>query len=160
MKIQNPAVNRAGWKLFLAVVVANHEGTEEVASGRFEQSNHFVAKLGRRGMKLEDIPWKLRDHAWFAAYAPASNPEIVVVVLNEHGGGGSSAAAPIAMEVIKAWHAKKEGRALAAPGGNSRSVAVLVDEETEAPIEPSVVQNTVEPEGPWIDDSSRRSTDR
>jgi len=42
------------------------------------------------------LPWKLRNHAWFAAYAPASAPELVVVVFVEHGGKGSAAAAPIA----------------------------------------------------------------
>ncbi|MDD5223391.1 MAG: penicillin-binding protein 2, partial [bacterium] len=42
------------------------------------------------------VPEKLRDHAWFVAYAPAENPEIAVVVLVEHGGHGASVAAPIA----------------------------------------------------------------
>ena len=41
-----------------------------------------------------------QDHAWFAAYAPADNPEIVVVALVEHGGTGADAAAPIVMKVI------------------------------------------------------------
>ena len=44
-----------------------------------------------------------RDHAWFAAYAPAEDPEIVVVVLNEHGGWGADAAAPAASKVISAY---------------------------------------------------------
>lgn len=93
-----------------------------------------VAKLTKRGAKLEDIPWVLRDHAWFAAYAPASDPEIVVVVLNEHGGGGSAAAAPTAMQVIAAWHAKKTGRSVRAPPGASLpTFAVLVDEDASWP---------------------------
>ena len=37
-----------------------------------------------------------RDHAWFASFAPAHDPQIVIVVFVEHGGGGSKAAAPIA----------------------------------------------------------------
>jgi penicillin-binding protein 2 len=44
-----------------------------------------------------------RDHAWFAAYAPAVDPEIVVVVLNEHGGWGAEAAAPAASKIIDAY---------------------------------------------------------
>ncbi len=65
-----------------------------------------VAKLGkdRKKSRGKDIPWKLRDHAWFGAFAPAEDPQVVVVVLNEHGGGGSSAAAPIAMKVAQAWY--------------------------------------------------------
>jgi len=51
----------------------------------------------------ESIPMERRDHAWFATFAPAENPEIVVAVLVEHGGHGSSAAAPIAREVVAAY---------------------------------------------------------
>lgn len=39
-------------------------------------------------------------HAWFAGFAPASDPEIVVVVYVEAGGGGGSTAAPIARRVM------------------------------------------------------------
>jgi penicillin-binding protein 2 len=63
-----------------------------------------VARLGRDRRKSRDASWKLRDHAWFAAYAPVGDPEVVVVVFDEHGGGGSSSAAPIAMRVLEAWH--------------------------------------------------------
>ena len=49
------------------------------------------------------MPYFERDHAWFAAFAPAEDPEIVVVVLNEHSGFGSTNAAPTAMAVIKKW---------------------------------------------------------
>jgi penicillin-binding protein 2 len=66
-----------------------------------------VAALGKKRIKASELPFHLRDHAWFAAFAPSSAPEIVVVVFAEHGGGGSAAAAPIAMEVIKAWHLKQ-----------------------------------------------------
>lgn len=68
-----------------------------------------VAKMGKR-VKMAELPFKLRDHAWFAAYAPAADPQIAVVVLNEHGGGGSSVAAPIAMAVAKAWNDKRLSR--------------------------------------------------
>ena len=50
-----------------------------------------------------------RDHAWFASYAPANDPEIVVIVLNEHGGWGAEGAAPTASKVIAAYfNLKKE----------------------------------------------------
>jgi penicillin-binding protein 2 len=41
--------------------------------------------------------------AWFAAYAPANNPEIVVVVNVEEGGGGSQTAAPIVRNIMEHW---------------------------------------------------------
>ena len=66
-----------------------------------------VRKLGAKRLKKHEIPFKYRDHAWFAAYAPAENPKVVVAVFNEHGGGGSSSAAPIAMRVIDAWNKQR-----------------------------------------------------
>jgi penicillin-binding protein 2 len=48
----------------------------------------------------EEIPFKFRDHGWFAAFAPVEAPEIVVVALAEHGGHGGSAAGPIVNAVI------------------------------------------------------------
>ena len=62
-----------------------------------------VARLGRDRKKSREAEWRLMDHAWFAAIAPAENPEIAVVVLNEHGGSGSKAAAPIAVRIVEAW---------------------------------------------------------
>jgi penicillin-binding protein 2 len=44
------------------------------------------------------------DHAWFAAFAPVDDPQIVVSVLIEHGGHGGSTAAPIAKKVIEAFY--------------------------------------------------------
>lgn len=51
----------------------------------------------------EDIPKKLRDHAWFIAFAPVENPKIAVAVLAEHMGHGGSAAAPLAKELIETY---------------------------------------------------------
>jgi penicillin-binding protein 2 len=45
---------------------------------------------------------KGQDHAWFAAYAPAQNPEVVVVVFVERGGHGGAVAAPIARQILDA----------------------------------------------------------
>ncbi|OGC76596.1 MAG: penicillin-binding protein 2 [candidate division Zixibacteria bacterium RBG_16_50_21] len=42
-------------------------------------------------------------HAWFVAYAPAENPQIVITVLIENAGHGGDVAAPIAREIIKAY---------------------------------------------------------
>ncbi len=42
------------------------------------------------------------DHAWFAGYAPAGEPQIVVVVLVERGGLGGQVAAPIARKIFDA----------------------------------------------------------
>lgn len=47
-------------------------------------------------VKAESLPFKYRDHAWFAAFAPLNNPQMVVVVFVEHGGHGGADAAPLA----------------------------------------------------------------
>jgi penicillin-binding protein 2 len=52
---------------------------------------------------IDDEPYEFRDHAWFVAFAPVEEPEILVVVLVEHGGHGGSAAAPVAREVMKEY---------------------------------------------------------
>jgi penicillin-binding protein 2 len=65
-----------------------------------------VVRMGEQEDEEEDIdeePYEFRDHAWFVAFAPVEEPEILVAVLVEHGGHGGSAAAPIAREVMKEY---------------------------------------------------------
>ncbi len=69
-----------------------------------------VQRLGKIIKKNFELQWKERDHAWFAALAPSSNPEIAVVVFHEHGGSGSSNAAPYAMKIIQAYYDLQETR--------------------------------------------------
>lgn len=47
-------------------------------------------------IKANSLPFKYRDHAWFASFAPRDNPQMVVVVFVEHGGAGGADAAPLA----------------------------------------------------------------
>jgi penicillin-binding protein 2 len=47
-------------------------------------------------VKSAGLPYKYKDHAWFASYAPKDNPQMVVVVFVEHGGHGGVDAAPLA----------------------------------------------------------------
>jgi penicillin-binding protein 2 len=42
------------------------------------------------------------DHAWFASFAPARDPEVVVIVVVERGGKGGQVAAPIARKILNA----------------------------------------------------------
>lgn len=49
-----------------------------------------------------------KAHAWFGAFAPYENPEIVVVAFTEHsGGGGGSVAAPIVRQVLETYFKTK-----------------------------------------------------
>jgi penicillin-binding protein 2 len=56
--------------------------------------------------KERNIPYKLRDHAWFVAVAPAENPAIALAILIEHSGTGGSKAAPIAKKILECYFKK------------------------------------------------------
>ncbi len=60
---------------------------------------------------------RLRDHAWFAAFAPVDRPRIALAVLVENGGFGAQAAAPIARKVLDYFllGAVERGPAMPAP---------------------------------------------
>lgn len=62
-----------------------------------------VVEMRGEAVKSEDLPYVVRDHAWFVAYAPAEAPEIAVATLVEHGGHGGATAAPITKQVIEAY---------------------------------------------------------
>jgi len=74
------------------IQVAGKTGTVQVASSAKDESR-----------AQEEMPEKLRDHAWFVGYAPFKHPEIAVAVLLEHAGHGGSAAAPVARQVMEAY---------------------------------------------------------
>ncbi|MDT8396382.1 MAG: penicillin-binding protein 2 [bacterium] len=74
------------------IPVAGKTGTSQVV--RLQES---VA--GGEG----NIPYELKDHAWFAAFAPVDRPRVAAAVVVEHGGHGSSAAAPIVARMFKRY---------------------------------------------------------
>ena len=71
------------------IVVGGKTGTAQVASVKGKM------------IKSEDLPYQIRDHAWFVAFAPVDDPQIVVAAMVEHGGHGGSAAAPIVKAVLQ-----------------------------------------------------------
>ena len=58
---------------------------------------------------------ELKDHAWFASFAPVDNPQIAVVVLVENGGFGGLVAAPVAKAVYEAAFRDRQAFARPAP---------------------------------------------
>lgn len=71
-----------------------------------------VAQLGEVRIPHEERQLRLRNHAWFTAYAPVEEPEIALVVFLEHGGGGGGDAAPVAMEILDRYLTREEPTAL------------------------------------------------
>jgi penicillin-binding protein 2 len=74
------------------VRVAGKTGTSQVAR---------LSKEDRDSKRV--MPYHLRDHGLYVAYAPADDPQIAVAVVVEHGSSGSGAAAPVAKKILAAY---------------------------------------------------------
>lgn len=58
--------------------MAGKTGTAQVR--KISEAEHLAGVI-----KNDKLPWKLRDHALFIAYAPVSNPRYAAAVVQEHG---------------------------------------------------------------------------
>jgi penicillin-binding protein 2 len=72
-----------------------------------------VVRIGEVRLRKEQMDYFERDHAWFASFAPAEDPEIAIVVLNEHAGHGGSESAPAASAVMQKFFELKESDSVA-----------------------------------------------
>ena len=68
-----------------------------------------VTHIGAVRLKKEQMEYFSRDHAWFAAFAPAEDPEIAIVVLSEHAGHGGTESAPAATAIFQKYFDLKKG---------------------------------------------------
>jgi penicillin-binding protein 2 len=101
-----------GWPLFNFSV---NTASSSASSRLFTNDNKNFSKLDNGGIGIR-TPCKTgtaefghpeqRTHAWFTAFAPLADPEIVVTVLIEEGGEGSSIAGPVAKEILSEWFSK------------------------------------------------------
>ena len=69
-------------------------------SGTTQVRRISLQERKKRVRRNEELPWKLRDHALFAGYAPIHVPRFAICVSVEHGGGGSRIAGPIARDLL------------------------------------------------------------
>ena len=70
-----------------------------VSAGKTGTAQVFGLKKGEKYNEGR-VAERLRDHAWYIAYAPADKPTIALAVMVENGGKGAQAAAPIARAVM------------------------------------------------------------
>ncbi len=77
-------------------VVMDERGTANAAFEGFPLDRIPVAGKTGTAEQKPKVPY-----AWFAAYAPADDPQYVVVVSVEEGGGGSQTAAPIVRGIFE-----------------------------------------------------------
>ena len=100
-KVVEGASGTARWWKIKGLKMAGKTGTAQVMS--FAKDSIYKKCLLR--------PLEQRHHGWFAAFAPAKNPEITVVVLTEHSCSGSGGSAPIARDIIQAYFKNKAKKA-------------------------------------------------
>jgi penicillin-binding protein 2 len=97
-------------------------GLRQVISGGTGQALNVptLPPVAGKSGTAEDPP---RDsHAWFGAYAPFDNPEIVVVAFGENsGGGGGSVAAPMVRQVLETYFNGTQ------PTGSAPTARVVTD---------------------------------
>jgi penicillin-binding protein 2 len=92
-----------------------HKGLRQVmTTGTARSLNvpHIPPFAGKTGTAEADPGL---SHAWFGAYAPLDNPEVVIVAFAEHsGGGGGKVAAPIVLKVLEAYFEEENTNSQAA----------------------------------------------
>ncbi|MGH8218337.1 MAG: penicillin-binding protein 2 [Steroidobacteraceae bacterium] len=83
--------------------------TPYTAAGKTGTAQRFtVAQNAKYNAKM--IPERLRDDAWFVAFAPAEAPRIAIAVIVENAGFGASFAAPVARQVMDAYLLGPDGK--------------------------------------------------
>jgi penicillin-binding protein 2 len=92
-------------------------GAQYISAGKTGTAQVYSLKGEKYSTKIDE---RLRDHAWYVAYAPADHPRIAIAVLVENGGFGADAAAPIARAVFDYYLLGQKTPATAAPGGAPR----------------------------------------
>jgi penicillin-binding protein 2 len=96
-------------------------GAQYVSAGKTGTSQLFSLKGDK--YQAGHVDERLRDHAWYLAYAPADHPRIALAVLVENGGFGAQAAAPIARAVFDYYLL-----GVAPPGSQTESPRTTDDE--------------------------------
>jgi penicillin-binding protein 2 len=90
--MRQTVTNGTAWRwTFDDVAVAAKTGTAE------------YTKLDEHGQLIMDRHGYLPTHAWFTAFAPYDDPEIVLVVFLDDGGEGSQYALPVAENILRAY---------------------------------------------------------
>ena len=91
---QNLALVREGMREAAARGTATRANLQEVT---------VAAKTGTAEFYGPKVNGHLPTHAWFTAFAPYENPQVVVAVFIYNGGEGSVAAAPVAADILRAY---------------------------------------------------------
>jgi penicillin-binding protein 2 len=77
---------------------------QTVTAGTAKPLNSLpITSAGKTGTSQFDGSDPSLTHAWFTAYAPYENPQIVITVLVEAGGEGNAVAEPVVKDALQWW---------------------------------------------------------
>jgi penicillin-binding protein 2 len=79
--------------------LAAFKGAPYTSGGKTGTAQLFGIKQNEK-YKDSHVTDRLKDHAWFIAFAPADHPKIALAVIVENGGFGAASAAPIARRAL------------------------------------------------------------
>jgi penicillin-binding protein 2 len=158
-------VAAADWDTVLnAMVAVNQYGTGHIAFAKAAYTAggktgtaqvYSVAQNAKYNAKT--VSEKLRDHAWFIAYAPADAPRIALAVLVENSGFGSQNAAPVARKVIDTYLLDQDGKVkpfAPPPHGETPNTSPKPAPRAPDTQRPSPPQTTVRSDGPRLSPAS------
>lgn len=91
---QNFAIVREGMRLGVTSGTSTNANLAQI---------QVAAKTGTAEYYGPKVNGHLPTHAWFTAFAPYENPQIVITVFVYGGGEGSAVAAPAAAEILRAY---------------------------------------------------------
>jgi penicillin-binding protein 2 len=116
----NAVVNEQGGTAYAARItesglsMGGKSGTSQI-----RQITQYERDHGLR--KIDQIPWKDRDHALFVGFAPVGAARYVCATLVEHGGGGSAVAGPICRDILRAVQQRDPARRVPAQSSVAQS---------------------------------------
>ena len=113
-------------------------GAAYVAAGKSGTAQVFSLKEGQK-YNAANLKKYLHDHAWFTAFAPYENPQVVVSIILENAGGGSSNAAPVVRRIMDFYLNNRLPKLIAAEQRTTQNNGGVV--ENDVPVEEPVETN-------------------
>lgn len=111
----------------------------------------YVSVAGKTGTAeyCDEIAWPLGlcvpgnwpAHAWFTAYAPYEDPEILIMAFVYNGGEGSAVALPIVVQTMEAYYRLQNER-----GENTLEIPPEAALPTDSPAIPAPTTEATTPE--------------
>lgn len=84
---------------------------QTVTAGTAKPLNSLsISSAGKTGTSQFDGANPSLTHAWFTAYAPYEDPQIVITVLVEAGGEGNAVAEPVVRDALDWWAKNRMGK--------------------------------------------------